>query len=234
MSSYKHLFFDLDHTLWDFEANSGITLRHLYETFDLKKKGIEDFEVFRVTYEMHNDRMWELFRNGKVQRDILKWKRMWLTLLDFKMPDRELANEMSAIYLALLPNQGQLMEGTIPLLEFCKANDYILHIITNGFEDTQQKKMITSGLVPYFDQIITSENSNSMKPKSEIFTYSFDKAKALKKDSLMIGDNLEADILGAKNFGFDQVWFNPQKLDHQGVDPTYQVNNISEIKEILI
>jgi len=229
---YRHLFFDLDHTLWDFESNSGAALRELYTSFDLAGRGIEDFEQFRVLYEKHNERFWERFRKGFIRREDLRWKRMWHTLLDYKIADRELAVSMSEVYLELLPQQGRLMPYATEVLDYCVAQNYQLHLITNGFELTQWQKMRTSGIDHYFGQVITSESSNSMKPKPEIFAYALHAAGAALSESLMIGDALEADVLGAQGYGMDQVYFNPNRIQHSE-RPTYEIDCLSQLKQLL-
>lgn len=232
MKTYKHLFFDLDHTLWDFETNSGITLQKLYLDFNLKERGISDFEQFRQVYEMHNEKFWERYRKGFIRRDELRWKRMWHTLLDFKVADNNLAHNMSTLYLEMLPLQGELMPFAIELLEYCKAKDYQLHLITNGFETTQWQKMRTSKIDHYFKEVITSESSNSMKPLKGIFEYAVTTSGATIEESVMIGDALEADILGAQRFGMDQIYFNPGKKVHTE-KPTYEISCLSELKQLL-
>lgn len=232
MSAYKHLFFDLDHTLWDFERNSGATLEQLYSEFKLEERGIAVFEDFRVTYERHNERFWERFRKGHIHRDELRWKRMWHTLLDFKIADNNLAHRLSAVYLERLPQQGKLMPYALEMLDYCVAGNYQLHMITNGFEVTQWEKMRTSGIDHYFNKVITSESSNSMKPMPAIFAYAVEAAGASVTESLMIGDALEADILGAQGYGMDQVYFNPAKIAHQE-KPTYEIDCLSRLRDIL-
>jgi putative hydrolase of the HAD superfamily len=232
MKIYKHLFFDLDHTLWDFETNSGITLQRLYNDFRLIDRGIPDFEQFRMTYELHNEKFWERYRKGFIRRDELRWKRMWHTLLDFKVADNKLAHAMSTIYLEMLPQQGQLMPHAAELLDYCTAKDYQLHLITNGFETTQWQKMRTSSIDHYFKEVITSESSNSMKPLKGIFEYALTATGATIEESIMIGDALEADIIGAQKFGMDQVYFNPGKKPHTQ-QPTYEISCLSELKQLL-
>ncbi len=232
MSTYKHLFFDLDHTLWDFESNSSVTLQQLYHDFKLMESGIEDFEQFRSTYEMHNERFWERFRKGFIRREDLRWKRMWHTLLDFKIADNELAHKLSEVYLSLLPQQGRLMPFALEILDYCVAKNYQIHLITNGFEVTQWQKMRTSGIDHYFKQVITSESSNSMKPMPAIFEYAIKATGASISESIMIGDTLEADVLGAQSYGMDQVYYNVRKLPHQE-KPTYEISCLSELKQLL-
>ncbi|MBS1586751.1 MAG: YjjG family noncanonical pyrimidine nucleotidase [Bacteroidetes bacterium] len=229
--TYQHLFFDLDHTLWDFEKNSEMTLRRLFAEYDLPSRGITDFDAFYAQYNIHNDKLWDRFRKGFIKREELRWKRMWLTLLDFKIGDTALAHELSTAYLEILPTQGMLMPGAKELLEHCKGK-YVLHLITNGFETTQLLKLQYSGISSYFNEIVTSEKSNSIKPNKEIFEYAMMAAGALPEHSLMIGDALDIDVLGAFNAGLDQVYFNPHKKAHEG-SPTYEVHGLADLIEIL-
>jgi len=229
---YKHLFFDLDHTLWDFEQNSALTLKVLYDDFELAQKGIADFESFRIVYEAHNEKFWERYRNGFIRREELRWKRMWHTLLDFKIPNQELARTMSATYLDWLPFQGLLIPFAKETLDFCSNKGYRIHLITNGFEDSQWQKMRTSGIDHYFDAVITSETSNSMKPHAAIFEFALKQTGASVQDSIMIGDALQADVLGAQRFGMDQVYFNPTKKAHEE-KPTYEISCLKELKNLL-
>lgn len=228
---YRHLFFDLDHTLWDFDANSRQTLEELYETMSLEKKGVHDFNLFYKNYLLHNDKLWERYRNGLIKVDELRWKRMWLTLLDFKIADELLAKKMGAIFLDLLPTRKILFPYAKEILDYLIQKKYALHLITNGFEKTQHSKLKNSGLDGYFKEVITSEGSNSLKPHKEIFDYAFLKTGALKDESIMIGDSVEVDILGAINAGIDQVYVNHTNLE-PSIKPTYMVHSLKELEKI--
>lgn len=225
--TYQHLFFDLDHTLWDFDKNSEKTLYQLYGEYDLFSRGITDFGPFLEVYNRHNDRLWERFRNGFIRREELRWKRIWLTLLDFKVADTVLAHEMSAAYLEILPTQTILTPFARDLLEHCKAR-YSLHLITNGFETTQWQKLQYSGIASYFSHVITSEKSNSLKPHRQIFDYALKQTGGMAENSIMIGDAIDIDVLGARNAGWDQVYYNPARRQHDRT-PTYEVNCLQEL-----
>jgi len=232
---YKHLFFDLDHTLWDFEANSRQTLEELYQSLSLKEKGIYDFDLFHKNYLLHNDKLWDRYRNGYIKVDELRWKRMWLALLDFKIADEKLAREMGTIFLDLLPTRKLLFPYTIEILDYLSEKNYQLHLITNGFERTQHGKLKSSGLDKYFVKVITSEGSNSLKPHKEIFDYAFRKTGASPAESIMIGDTIEVDILGAVNAGIDQVHVNHLTKEVElvnGKAPTYTVYSLKELESI--
>ncbi len=233
---YKHLFFDLDHTLWDFEANSRQTLEELYESMNLQTKGINDFDLFHKNYLVHNDKLWDRYRKGFIKVDELRWKRMWLTMLDFKIADEPLAREMGVIFLDLLPTRKILFPHTIEILDYLSEKNYQLHLITNGFEKTQHSKLINAGLTRYFKEVITSEGSNSLKPHKEIFDYALKKANAKPDESIMLGDSIEVDILGGLNAGIDQVHVNHLTKEPVPVAenklPTYTVYSLKELEGI--
>jgi putative hydrolase of the HAD superfamily len=229
---YQHLFFDLDHTLWDFEANSRKTLADIYENLALHNRGIHDFDLFHKNYLVHNDKLWARYRNGYIKADELRWKRMWLTLLDFKIGDEQLARNMGTRFLDLLPSRNILFPYAIEILQYLTDKGYKLHLITNGFEKTQHSKLQNSGIDHFFGQVITSEGSNSLKPKKDIFDFAFQKAGALPEHSIMIGDSIEADIQGAINAGIDQVFVNHINAETDDIRPTYTVYSLKELETI--
>jgi putative hydrolase of the HAD superfamily len=228
---YKHLFFDLDHTLWDFEANSKATLKELYQSLDLENRGIDNFGLFYKNYLEHNEKLWEGYRNGYIKQEDLRIKRMRHSLLDFKIADEELAQDMSVKFLELLPTRTILFPFTKEILEYLTGRGYALHLITNGFEEVQHRKLKYSGIDMFFKEVITSEGSGCLKPNKEIFEYAFSKANALPMESIMLGDTLEVDIQGAMNAGIDQVFVN-----HHGIvtamKPTYTISSLKELKAI--
>ncbi len=231
MPQYKHLFFDLDHTLWDFDANAKATLAELYLMFELNSRIKIAFEDFYPKYLFHNEILWDQYHKGLISSEDLKWKRMWRTMLDFKIADEPLARAMSGQFLDILPTKKRLFPHTIEILNYLKAKDYTLHLITNGFEKTQWSKLNNSGLSGYFTHVITSEGSNSLKPKKEIFDFAMAKAKSTLCESIMIGDNLDADILGAMNAGMDTVFVNHINAVPE-ICPTYTVTHLKELEAI--
>ncbi|HWR31935.1 MAG TPA: YjjG family noncanonical pyrimidine nucleotidase [Chitinophagaceae bacterium] len=228
---YRHLFFDLDHTLWDFEANSRQTLEELYEKMQLNTMGVDDFDLFHRNYLAHNEKLWDRYRNGFIKVDELRWKRMWLTLLDFKIANEPLAREMGVVFLDRLPTRKILFPYTIEILEYLSGKKYQLHLITNGFEKTQHSKLKSSGLDKYFLEVITSEASSSLKPHKEIFEYALQKSGSSPAESIMIGDSIEVDIQGAINAGIDQVFVNHLNIE-TAIKPTYTVYSLKELEEI--
>lgn len=229
---YKHLFFDLDHTLWDFDANARATLQQLHIDLKLVDKGIHDFDQFHKNYLEHNEKLWARYRNGSIKQEELRLKRMWLTLLDFHIADEELARQLSELFLQLLPTRNLLFPDTLETLQYLTDKGYQLHLITNGFELTQHSKLSNSGLDRFFQQVITSEGSNSLKPQKAIFDYALNKAGATVEESLMIGDSLEVDIAGAIGAGMDQVHVNYNHAP-QDLTPTYTVTALHQLKEFL-
>ena len=156
---------------------------------------------------------------------------MWLALLDFKIADDLLAKEMSIAFLDLLPTRTILFPYAIEILDYLTNKKYELHLITNGFEKTQHSKLKYSGLDKYFKEVITSEGSNSLKPNKDIFDFAFKKTGAKPDESIMLGDSIDVDIIGAMNAGIDQVFINHLNIDID-VKPTYVVSSLKELEEI--
>ncbi|MFM1972144.1 MAG: hypothetical protein RL185_826 [Bacteroidota bacterium] len=230
--AYKDLFFDLDHTLWDFETNSKETIQELYTTHDLAGLGIVDFDGFYSTYSAHNHRLWDRYTKGFIKQEELRWKRVYLSLLDFKVANEKLAKEMSQTYLEILPNKTHLFPYTIEILDYLKNKEYKMHLITNGFESVQFKKIKNSGIADYFIEVITSEASNSLKPHKDIFEYALKNANATVSESIMIGDNESADIQGGINIGMDTIFVNHIQAIPT-VPATYTITHLKELETIL-
>ena len=230
--AYKDLFFDLDHTIWDFELNSKETIQELYDTYELKNLGILDFDGYFTQYSMHNHRLWDRYTKGFIKQEELRWKRIYLSLLDFKVADEKLAKQMSIDYLDILPNKTNLFPYTLEILDYLKNKEYKMHLITNGFESVQFKKIQNSNLASYFIEVITSEASNSLKPHKEIFEYALGKTNANVASSIMIGDNESADIQGGINMGMDTIFVN-----HINAVPTipatYTITHLKQLEDIL-
>jgi len=230
--AYKDLFFDLDHTIWDFELNSKETIQELYDTYELKNLGILDFDGYFTQYSMHNHRLWDRYTKGFIKQEELRWKRIYLSLLDFKVADEKLAKQMSIDYLDILPNKTNLFPYTLEILDYLKNKEYKMHLITNGFESVQFKKIQNSNLASYFIEVITSEASNSLKPHKEIFEYALGKTNATVASSIMIGDNESADIQGGINMGMDTIFVN-----HINAVPTipatYTITHLKQLEDIL-
>lgn len=229
---YRHIFFDLDHTLWDFDLNAKEALLELYELLQLHQEGITEFTPFYERYLYHNQVLWDRYHHGFISGEELKWKRMWRTLLDFKIGNEPLARKMSATFLELLPEKQNLFPYTIEILTYLREKGYLLHLITNGFEAVQWRKLRTSRLEDYFEEVITSEKSGSVKPNPEIFEFALRITGAELKESIMIGDNPDADIQGATNIGMDCVFVNHVNAEAK-VAATYSITHLKELEQIL-
>ncbi|MBK5273234.1 MAG: HAD-IA family hydrolase, partial [Bacteroidia bacterium] len=158
-------------------------------------------------------------------------KRMQLSLLDFKIADEELAKKMGELFLDLLPTRTILFPDAKEILTYLENKNYKLHLITNGFEKTQHNKLKHSGLNEFFKEVITSEGSNSLKPNKDIFDFALNKSGAVKEESIMLGDSIEVDIIGAMNAGIDQVYINHLQIDPP-IKPTFTVTTLIQLEEI--
>ncbi|HSC54101.1 MAG TPA: YjjG family noncanonical pyrimidine nucleotidase [Phnomibacter sp.] len=228
---YKHLFFDLDHTLWDFETNSKETLHEVFHAHCLHETITPDFDTFYERYSVHNKRLWDRYHHGYIKQEELRWKRMWHTLLEYKIGDEKLSKQMSGEYLQILPHKTRLFPYTIEIIEYLKAKNYALHLITNGFEEVQWGKLRNSQIDHYFKEVVTSEKAMALKPHKEIFEYALQAAGATTAESIMIGDNLDADIKGAMEAGLDTVFVN-HIGEQTSLKPTYIIHHLKELEEI--
>lgn len=231
IKAYKHIFFDLDHTLWDFERSAEETKREMFEILKLKEKGIESYETFREKYIGINLALWALYREDKIGKDDLNFRRFYDTLCQFGINDRNLGQTMASGFIDGISSKTYLFPFAIETLEYLHPK-YPLHIITNGFDNVQFRKLENSGMDRFFTSVITSEEAGSKKPDAEIFQYSLRKTGALADESLMIGDDLEVDMAGARQVGIDQLYVNHEKKLHD--EPvTMEVFSLDEIMGLL-
>lgn len=228
---YKHIFFDLDHTLWDFERNAEETKKELFGQLGLKSLGIPSYEAFREKYVGINIDLWSLYRENRIEKKELNFKRFHLTLLEFGINDPDLGQAMADGFIEGISSRTYLFPYAKEILEYLFPR-YPLYIITNGFEEVQFSKLRNSGMDKYFTSIITSEEAGCRKPDPDIFLYALRKTGALVADSLMIGDDLEVDIGGARSVGMDQLFVNHLSVNHD--DPvTMEVSDLKGIEEYL-
>lgn len=223
----KHLFFDLDHTLWDFDKNSALTFDKIFKLNNLDI----DLNTFLEIYVPINLQYWKLYREEKIDKKSLKFARLndAFKALGIEVSTR-LIHKLSDDYIAHLSTFNHLFPGTIELLEYLQPN-YTLHIITNGFKEVQHGKLNQSKIDHFFQTVTNSEMVGVKKPNPKIFKHALQMAKATKEESLMIGDNLEADILGAINFGMEAICFNYHK-ETLASDIT-EVDHLLELKRYI-
>lgn len=228
---YEHLFFDLDHTLWDFETNSKEALVELYASYDWESETMAPVDDFLEKYYEVNDRMWALYRKGQIQKAELRHRRFVESFAHFAEVSESKVLSFEKDYIDLAPRKTALFPGCMEVLEQLRGR-FQMHIITNGFKETQHIKLKESALMPFFDQIITSDEVGVNKPEARIFVEAMRLADAQRKSSLMIGDNLMVDILGARNVGMDQVYFNPKKEQHTE-KLTFEIHHLLELPSVL-
>jgi putative hydrolase of the HAD superfamily len=227
---YSHIFFDLDRTIWDFDENAQDTFRDIYAKYELEKI-FSNFDNFYNTYVKHNDQLWKLYREGKIEKSLLSYKRFAVTLEEFGVEDEELAKKIATDYITISPTKKRLFPFAHETLEYLHKK-YEMHIITNGFNEVQFTKLQNSKLDKYFSNVFTSEDAGAQKPNPLIFEKALKFTNAAKEDCLMIGDDLEADIIGAKNVGLDQIFFNPNNKEHSELI-TFEIESLKELQEIL-
>jgi putative hydrolase of the HAD superfamily len=222
-----NVFFDLDHTLWDFEKNSALTFEKIFEQLKINL----NLNVFLEAYEGINHHYWKLFRENKISHRDLRHKRLIKTFraIDFDF-DPQKIESISDQYILHLSTFSKLFEGAISLLDGLKSK-YQLHIITNGFEIVQHNKIKNSGLSSYFENVFTAEKVGYKKPNPIIFEYALDHTRVNAQNSLMIGDSLEADVLGAMKIGMQAIHFNSHNEPHHNHCP--MVEKLDEISTIL-
>ncbi|SDM75668.1 YjjG family noncanonical pyrimidine nucleotidase [Kriegella aquimaris] len=217
------IFFDLDHTLWDFDKNSALTFGKIF-----KDNGIDvDLSDFLRVYVPKNLAYWKLYREEKITKEALRYERLKTVFdeLAYVVPD-DTIHVLSEDYIVNLSSFDHLLPYTIEVLDYLSPN-YKLHIITNGFKEIQEKKLRGSKIHGYFDQVVDSEMAGVKKPNPLIFEIALRGANVRPQNALMIGDNLEADILGAKAVGFHAIHFNAHN------EPVHEIcQMIHDLREI--
>ncbi len=231
MKQYRHIFFDLDRTLWDFDAAAEVAFERIYEKYGLKERGIPSAHDFHEVYHPLNEQLWVLYRANQITKDDLNRTRFLKPLEHYGIHDIELADHLSEDYVYWSPRIVRLVTGTMGLLDYLRPK-YHLHIITNGFQEIQHTKLNGSGLEPYFETLTVSEEVGVKKPNPEIFLYALRKASAKAEESLMIGDEMAVDIDGARAAGIDQLYYNPSGANTIG-SRTFEVRSLMEITKLL-
>lgn len=228
--SKKHLFFDLDHTLWDFDRNAEETLSELFDIYQFKALGFSSADVFIETYTKNNHQLWTQYHLGKIDKTQLREARFANTFIELGVEPELFPMQFEEDYIRLCPLKTHLFPHAIETLEYLQ-NQYVLHLISNGFKEASETKVSTTGIGKYFKQFIISENIGVHKPHPLIFQFALEGANASKEESVMIGDSLEADIRGALNFGMDAIFFNPHQAETP-VDIKHQIIGLKELTEL--
>jgi putative hydrolase of the HAD superfamily len=232
IKQYSHIYFDLDHTLWDFDRNSEEALCELYDTHSMGDWGIESALVFIEKYRTINRHMWDLYHKKLIDKVTLRENRFINTLHELGVDEKWHPKNLWDQYLSIAPSKTHLFPNTLEVLEYLQQKGYDLSIITNGFKEVQHLKISNSGLEKFFANVFISEDIGWQKPEAEIFRHAMQATGGIPESSIMIGDTLDTDILGAQNAGIDQVFFNPAKLPHEA-EPTYEIHSLPQLKELL-
>lgn len=236
MASLKHIqhvFFDLDHTLWDLETNGRVAINELFAKYNLQETLQTTCDNFYHIYNQINYKLWQQYSLGKISKEELRHIRFYKTFLHFEYSNEHLSALMGEEYITIAPYKTALMPFALDILNYLNSR-YSLHIITNGFKESQQIKLKSSGLEPYFKTIIISEDYGVAKPSKKLFNIALEQVNGVSETSLMIGDNYEADIIGAKNAGFATIYYNEfENIGTQQSSHDYHIRSLLELKVFL-
>ena len=228
----QHIFFDLDNTLWDHRKNAYLTIKDLFEKEEIGLKYSIGFDEFHTVYHEINEKLWEDIRDGIIDKEYLRKHRFYDTFKRFNVDDEVLSMYFEEHFLDKILNHNELVEGAVYILEYLKAKNYTLHIISNGFKEVTERKCILSGIDKYFQTITSADTVGVRKPRLEIFEYSLNLAGAEKGNSILIGDDWIADVIGAQRFGIDVIFFDVlnENREEEGLRV---IKHLLQIKEYL-
>lgn len=228
---YRNLFFDLDDTLWAFSENARDTFREMYGKYGYGRY-FDSFEHFYGLYTRRNLQLWEAYGQGRITKDELNRQRFFYPLQQVGVEDAELAQAFSRDFFAVIPTCKKLMPHAKEVLEYLSGR-YRLYILSNGFRELQYRKMCSAGIEGYFRKIVLSDDIGILKPHIEIFHFALSATQSEAKESLMIGDNWDNDIAGARNAGWHQVYYAPMDDSPLPFRPTYRICDLQELTTFL-
>lgn len=228
---YKHLFFDLDHTIWDFDKNAEETLHELYHTYKLHDLGLHSADQFIETYTQNNHQLWADYHLGKITKQVLRETRFSKTFIDLGVSPESIPHQFEDDYVNICPTKTNLFPKSHETLSYLN-NKYSMHVISNGFKESTEMKIHNNGLGIYFDNVIISEVVGINKPDKAIFEHALSLADAHVSESMMIGDSIEADVRGAQSFGMKAIYFNPEGKEAPE-DVEHQIKCLSDLTQFL-
>ena len=228
---YKHLFFDLDHTIWDFDKNAEETLNELYHTYKLRDLGLHSPDRFIEVYTHNNHQLWAEYHVGKITKQKLRETRFSKTFIDLGLSPNLIPQQFEDDYVNICPTKTNLFPKAHETLSYLKER-YSLHLISNGFKESTELKVSNNGLNHYFENVVISEVVGFNKPDKAIFNHALTLANAGISESIMIGDSLEADIRGAQDYGMKAIYFNPERKEIPE-DVDQEIACLSELMTLL-
>lgn len=231
MKTYQHLFFDLDHTLWDYDRNVTESLTELYHLYELVNLGIPTFEAFFQSFHQVNFQLWDWYNVGKIDKHNLRKERFPRIFTHAGGKAEAIPQEFEEDFMNRTSSKPHVFPHSKEILTYLKAN-YRIHVITNGFNESQARKLKSSGLDGFFELVVTSETTGHKKPDPRIFQYAMEQLSTKPENCLMIGDNPDSDILGAQRAEIDQVFFNPEGREI-AIKPTYEIRHLRELEDLL-
>lgn len=232
MQNTTNVFFDLDNTLWDHRKNAKLTLQKLFKNYNCAEKYQLEFEDFHTQYDSINEGLWAGLRDEKIDKAYLRKHRFYDTFLKFNIDDFELSQKFENQFLDDIVEYNELVEGALEILHYLKDKKYILHIITNGFEEVTHRKIDGSGMSEFFKTVTSADSLGIRKPNPKIFDYALKIANTKKEESILIGDDWIADVLGAKNYGMNVIFFDVFK-EQPALTEIKRIENLLEIKNYL-
>ena len=231
MKTYQHLFFDLDHTLWDYDRNVRESLSELFQIYTLQDVGIPSFDQFFTSFHAVNYQLWDDYNLGKIDKNGLRSQRFPRIFSHAGGDANAIPTPFEEDFMHRTSSKPHLFPYSKEILDYLKQR-YRVHIITNGFDESQAKKMRSSGITDYFELVVTSETTGFKKPDPRIFYHALEQLNAEASTCLMIGDNPNSDILGAQRAAIDQVYFNPEGKTSP-ILATYEIRHLQELEQLL-
>lgn len=228
---YKNLFFDLDDTLWAFSENARGTFREMYDKHGYSRY-FRSFEHFYELYQCRNRELWAEYADGKVTKDGLNRQRFLYPLQAVGVDDAALAGRFAADFFSVIPTKSRLMPHAREVLEYLSGK-YNLYILSNGFHELQGRKMQSAGIRHYFKKVVLSDDIGILKPGQAIFHFALSATQSQLRESLMIGDSWDSDVVGAKGVGMHQVFYDLVGRDDLPFCPTYHIHDLKELEKIL-
>lgn len=232
MNNIRHIFFDLDNTLWDHRKNAKLTLEKLFKKYLIEERFQLTFDAFHAKYDEINEHLWELIRDGEIDKEYLRKHRFYDTFLHFGIDDFDLAQVFEHQFLDEIIGHNELVEGSVGILEYLVSKNYKIHIVSNGFHEVTHRKIDGSGIRKYVETVTSADDVGVRKPNPKIFEYSLNQANAVKSESILIGDDWIADIKGAQNFGIEVIFFDAL-LENKTEKGLVTVQKLEEIKNYL-